>query len=56
MNEPGFFVGWGTLSLINAGLAQSKGRSGLLWWLFSLFIGPIATLLIVVLPKVPSEP
>ena len=28
-----FFVGWGTLSLINAGLAQSKGRSGLLWWL-----------------------
>jgi len=23
-----FFVGWGTLSLINAGLAQSKGRSG----------------------------
>jgi hypothetical protein len=24
-----FFVGWGTLSLINAGLAQSKGRSGI---------------------------
>ena len=35
----GFFVGWGTLSLINAGLAQSKGRSGLLWWLISLFVG-----------------
>jgi hypothetical protein len=49
-----FFVGWGTLSLINAGLAQSKGRSGLLWWLASLFIGPIATLLIVVLPKLSS--
>ena len=56
MNDPGFFVGWGTLSLINAGLAQAKGRSGLLWWLASLFIGPIATLLIVVLPKVPSLP
>jgi hypothetical protein len=27
-----YFVGWGTLSLINAGLAQAKGRSGLLWW------------------------
>lgn len=26
-----FFVGWGTLSLINSGLAQSKRRSGLLW-------------------------
>lgn len=47
----GFFVGWGTLSLINAGLAQSKGRSGFLWWLISLFLGPIATFLIVVLPK-----
>ena len=28
MDDPGFFVGLGTLSLINAGLAQSKGRSG----------------------------
>lgn len=46
----GFFVGWGTLSLLNAGLAQAKGRSGLGWWLGSLFIGPLATLLIVVLP------
>ena len=45
----GFFVGWGTLSLINAGLAQAKGRSGLVWWLGSLFIGPIATFLIVFL-------
>jgi hypothetical protein len=46
-----YFVGWGTLSLINAGLAQSKGRSGLIWWVASLFIGPIATLLIVALPR-----
>ena len=43
----GFFVGWGTLSLINAGLAQSKGRGGLNWWLLSLLLGPVATLLIV---------
>lgn len=48
-----FFVGWGTLSLINAGLAQSKGRSGLLWWAGSLLLGPIATFLIVVLDRVP---
>lgn len=51
-----FFVGWGTLSLINAGLAQCKGRSGLLWWLFSLLLGPMATFLIVVLPRVPQFP
>jgi hypothetical protein len=44
-----FFVGWGTLSLINAGLAQSKNRSGLLWWALSLILGPVATFLIVVL-------
>lgn len=50
-----FFVGWGTLSLINAGLAQSKGRSGLLWWAGSLILGPIATFLIVVLEKLPHE-
>ncbi len=43
-----FFVGWGTLSLINAGLAQAKGRSGLLWWVASLFFGPVATFLIVI--------
>jgi hypothetical protein len=50
----GYEVGWGwvTLSLINAGLAQSKGRSGLRWWLISLLLGPIATLLIVLRPAV----
>ena len=46
-----FFVGWGTLSLINAGLAQSHGRSGFVWWLISLILGPLATFLIVVLPN-----
>ena len=50
-----FFVGWGTLSLINAGLAQSKGRSGFMWWLASLILGPIATLWIVVLAPVANS-
>ena len=49
-----FYVGWGTLSLINAGLAQSKGRSGFFWWLASLFLGPVATFLVVVLDPVPG--
>ncbi len=44
-----YAVGWFTLSLINAGLAQAKGRSGLNWWLLSLLLGPLATLLIVAL-------
>jgi len=49
-NTNSYAAGWGTLSLINAGLAQAKGRSGLAWWALSLLFGPIATLLIVVLP------
>jgi hypothetical protein len=48
--QTSYSVGWLTLSLINAGLAQGKGRSGLGWWLLSLLIGPFATLLIVLLP------
>ena len=48
--DTSYYLGWGTLSLINAGLAQAKGRSGLLWWLLSLLLGPLATFLIVVMP------
>lgn len=54
--HPEYVIGWGTLSLINAGLAQSKNRSGLAWWLVSLLFGPLATFLIVILDKVPSAP
>lgn len=53
----GFVVGWGTLMLINAGLAQSKGRGGLNWFLLSIVLGPVATFLIVVLdPVARSQP
>jgi hypothetical protein len=46
-----YFVGWGTLALINAGLAQGKNRSGLNWFLLSLLLGPIATLLLLLADK-----
>jgi hypothetical protein len=52
-HHTGYAVGWFTLSLINAGLAESKGRSRIGWWFASLFIGPIATLLIVTLNSLP---
>jgi len=54
MNE-GYFVGWGTLALINAGIAQGKNRSGLNWFLLSLLLGPIATLSLVLFDKLPSK-
>ncbi len=47
--DTGYYVGWGTLALINAGLAQSKKRSGLVWFFLSLLLGPIATFLLVIL-------
>ncbi|MGB7624108.1 MAG: hypothetical protein WBN92_17310 [Terriglobia bacterium] len=50
-----YAVGWFTLSLINSGLAESKGRGRLAWWLASLFLGPLATFLIVVLEPVSSK-
>jgi hypothetical protein len=50
-----YAVGYFTLALINAGLAQSKNRSGLIWFLFSLLLGPIATFILVVFcGKVPE--
>ena len=52
----GYVVGWGTLALINAGLAQSKGRSRLAWFLVSLLLGPIATFIIVVTDRPASAP
>ncbi|WLR57806.1 hypothetical protein LC048_19225 [Mesobacillus subterraneus] len=50
MNDD-FFVGWGTLALINAGLAQGKNRTGLNWFLLSLFLGPLATVILLFTEK-----
>ncbi|SET99399.1 hypothetical protein SAMN05421676_11378 [Salinibacillus kushneri] len=49
--ENEFAVGWGTLALINAGLAQGKNRTGLNWFLLSLFLGPIATFILLFVEK-----
>jgi hypothetical protein len=44
-----YFVGWGTLALINCGLPQGKQRSGLNWFLLSILLGPLATLILLFL-------
>ena len=51
-----YFLGWGTLCLINAVLAQGKNRSGLVWFFLSIVLGPIATLLLAIMEKLPSLP
>jgi hypothetical protein len=40
---------WFAIALINAGLAEQKNRSRLAWFFISVFFGPLATLLIVVM-------
>lgn len=46
-----YVVGWGTLALINAALAQGKGRSALNWFIISVLIGPVATLILINVKK-----
>lgn len=53
VTHPDWYAGWFTLALVNAGLAQGKGRSGLNWFLLSVFLGPVGTLLIVLLDPLP---
>jgi hypothetical protein len=50
--QSSYAIGWGTLALINAGLAQSKNRSGLNWFLISLLLGPVATFFVVAIESV----
>ncbi|WP_199925007.1 hypothetical protein [Paenibacillus sp. IHBB 10380] len=49
--DGGYYAGWGTLALVNAGLAQGKNRSGLNWFLLSLILGPVATFFLVISDK-----
>ena len=46
-----YAVGWGSLALINANLAQLKGRSGLAWFLGSLLGGPIVTFILAIIGR-----
>jgi hypothetical protein len=53
---PQYGIGWGTLALLNAGVAQGKNRSGLNWFLLSLLLGPVATLILVCFEKLKEHP
>lgn len=48
--------GWLALALVNAGLAEQKGRSRWIWFLVSLLLGPIATFFIVTWERAPARP
>jgi hypothetical protein len=50
-----YAIGWGTLALINANLAQLKGRSGFWWCVGSLIGGPVVTFLLALADPVRTE-
>lgn len=55
IDEPGYYIGWGTPAMINAGIAQGKNRSGLNWFVASIFLGPIATFALVLSENLPPS-
>jgi len=55
MDNGGYAVGWLTLSFINSAIAQSKNRSGILWWFLSLLLGPVATAILAIVPAEPAR-
>lgn len=54
-DKTGFAVGWGSLALINAALAQAHRRSGLRWFVASLLVGPLATLILTLWYRAPVD-
>lgn len=53
--DSSYVLGWGSLALLTAGVAQGKNRSGLAWFLLTLLLGPIATFILVAFcEKLPS--
>jgi hypothetical protein len=49
-----YAVGWGALALINANLAQLKGRSGFWWFVGSMIGGPVITFLLALTESEPT--
>ena len=46
MTEQALGLGWGSLALINAAIANVDGRSPLKYFIGSWFLGPIVTLVL----------
>ena len=46
--DESYYLGWGTLALINAALANIDGCSPLTYFVVSMLLGPIVTLVLAV--------
>ena len=50
-----YTVGYMTLSLIIAGIAQCKNRDGFVWWVLAIIFGPLVLFWLLTLDKIPDE-
>ena len=53
--ETAFGTLWTGLAVLNGKLAETKGDRGYKWFLLSLLLGPLASILIVARPVVKSD-
>lgn len=49
-----YALGWGTLALLNAALANVDGRAPLTYFVGSLFFGPLMTIVLAVTWETPE--
>lgn len=54
-DNPEIIVGWGTLAMIIAGIAQGKNHSGLVWFILGLIFGPLALFVLLWFEKHPEK-
>jgi hypothetical protein len=50
-----YFLGWGTLALINTAIANVDGRSPFEYFVGSLFFGPVITLMLGITKHDPDK-
>lgn len=48
-------IGWGTFAMIVSGIAQSKNRSAIGWFVGALVFGPLALLCLLFCEKLEEE-
>jgi biotin transporter BioY len=51
----GYYVGWFTLALIIAGIAQGKNRDGLGWFFLGILFGPLGLFFLVLADKLKAK-
>ena len=46
------FIGWLILAMASGAIARRRGRSDMAWFLLAMFLGPLALILLLLLPVI----